>query len=117
MRQKISQHNVRKIQKYRKYNRCRIKSQQKGGFLNRIDFAYACRDTVNQVFKNLNNTAPKLITQTSKEVDKNSRGYVRQVINDSRQQIQKIAPQIIRGAIKGVYKTPSRLQEQNTIKQ
>ena len=34
---------------------------------------------------------------------------MRQVINDFGQQIQKIAPQIIRGAIEDVYKTSFRL--------
>ena len=34
---------------------------------------------------------------------------IRQVINNGGQQIQKIAPQIIRGTIEDVYKTPFRL--------
>ena len=34
---------------------------------------------------------------------------IRQVINSGGQQIQKIAPQIIWGAIEDVYKTPFRL--------
>ena len=96
MGQKTAQYCIRKIQKYRKHNRCRTKSQQRGGFFNRYDFAYAGRDTVNQVFKNLNNTTPKLIIQTSKEVDKIAEARIRQVINDGGQQIQTIAPQIIR---------------------
>ena len=70
MRQKTDQHYVRKNQKYRKYNRHRTKRQQKGGFLNRCNFAYAGWDATNEAFKNLNNTAPKLISQTSKEVDR-----------------------------------------------
>ena len=89
MRQKTAQHYARKIQKYRKYNHCRIKRQQKGGFLNRYDFAYTGRDTINQAFKNLNKTAPKLISQTSKEVDKIVEARKRQLINDGGQQIQK----------------------------
>ena len=59
--------------------------------------------------KGLDSLAPKLINQTSKEVDKTSEARIRQVINDGRQQIQKVALQIIREAIKGVYKTPFRL--------
>ena len=39
----------------------RKKRRQKGGFLNRYDFAYAGRDVVNQTFKNLDKTAPALI--------------------------------------------------------
>ena len=53
--------------------------------------------------------APKLINQTSKEIDKIAEVRIKQAINDGGQQIQKIAPQIIRGAIEGVYKTPFRL--------
>ena len=77
--------------------------------MNRHDFAYAGRDTVNQTLKNLNNTAPKLISQTSKEVSKIVEARIKQVINDDGQQIQKITPQIIRGAIEDVYKTPFSL--------
>ena len=77
--------------------------------MNRHDFAYAGRDTVNQTLKNLNNTAPKLISQTSKEVSKIVEARIKQVINDDGQQIQKITPQIIRGAIEDLYKTPFRL--------
>ena len=109
MRQKVAQYYVQKIKKYGEYNRCRAKRQQRGGFLNRYDFAYTGRDTVNQALKNLNNTAPKLINQTSKEVDKIEEARIRQVINDGGQQIQNIAPQIIRGAIKDIYRTPFRL--------
>ena len=109
MRQKTAQHYVRKIQKYRIYNRSRIKRQHRGGFLNRYDFAYAGRDTVNQALKNLNNTAPKLISQTSKEVDKIAEARISQVVKDDGKQIQKIAPQIISGATEDVYKTPFRL--------
>ena len=79
-----------RLQKYRKYKQKNTKRRQYGGFLNRYDFAYAGRDTVNQAIKGLNTLTPKLINQTSKEVD-------------------KIAPQIIRGAIENVYKTPFRL--------
>ena len=106
---KTAQHYVRKIQKYRKYNCCRLKRQQRGGFLNWYDFAYAGRDTVNQAFKNLNNTAPKLIIQKSNEVDKIAKTRIRQVINNGGQHIQKIAPQIIHVAIEDIYKTPFRL--------
>ena len=59
--------------------------------------------------KGLDMLAPKLINQTSKEIDKIAEVRIKQAINDGGQQIQKIAPQIIRGAIEGVYKTPFRL--------
>ena len=56
--------------------------------------------------KGVDNLAPKLINQTSKEIDKIAEARIRQIINSGGQQIQKIAPQIIPGAIEDVYKTP-----------
>ena len=55
---------------FRKYKRRshKISRRQKGGFLNRYDFACAGRDTVNQGIKDLDSITPKLINQTSKEV-------------------------------------------------
>ena len=55
---------LQKCQKYRKYKQRRNKRQQHGGFLNRYDFVYAGRDTVNQAMKGLDTLAPKLINQT-----------------------------------------------------
>ena len=37
--------------------------RQRGGFLNRYDFAYAGRNTVNQAAKHLDTLAPKLVNQ------------------------------------------------------
>ena len=39
------------------------KRRQRGGFLNRYDFAYAGKDTVNQGAKHLNSLAPQLVNQ------------------------------------------------------
>ena len=83
---------------------------QRDGFLNRYDCAYAGRDTVNQAIKGLDSLAPKLIGQSLKEIDKIAETRTRQIMNDGRQQIQKIVPKIIRGAIEDVYKTPFRLR-------
>ena len=46
------------------------RKRQKGGFLNRSDFAYAGRDTINQAFKNLDKSAPPLINNLSAELSK-----------------------------------------------
>ena len=59
--------------------------------------------------KGLDNLAPKLINQASKEIDKIAEARIKQVINSGGQQIQKMAPQIIQEAIEDVYKTPFRL--------
>ena len=70
MRAKTRTQYLKRIEKYQKYKQRRTRGQQHSGFLNRYDFAYAGRDTVNQVMKGLNSLAPKLINQTSREVDK-----------------------------------------------
>ena len=58
--------------------------------------------------KGLDTLPPKVIGQASKEIDKIAEARIREVITDSGLQIQKNAPQIIRGAIENVYKTPFR---------
>ena len=109
MRPSVRNKNLKRLQKYlNKKQRCG-RRKQRGGFLNRYDFAYAGRDTINQAIKGLDTLAPKLINQASKEADKIAEARIRQVINSGGQQIQKIAPQIIQGAIEDFYKTPFRL--------
>ena len=79
--------------------RIRRKKHQRGRFLNRYDFAYAGRDTVNQAVKGLVALAHKIITQETGQVDQIAQGG---------QQVEKIAPKI-KSAIEEVYKTPFRL--------
>ena len=55
---------VRKKQVRRRKRRC-----QGGGFLNRYDFAYAGRDTVNTAMKNVERIAPGLMKQFSSKVN------------------------------------------------
>ena len=76
-----------------------------GGFLNRYDFAYAGRDTVNQVGK----IAPKIISQAIGEINKIARQRIDQAIRSGGAEIERVASKIIRGAIEEVYKTPFRL--------
>ena len=45
-----------------------------------MDLTYAGRDTLNKAMKGLDSLAPKLINQTSKEVDKIAEARIRQVI-------------------------------------
>ena len=80
--------------------RIRRRKHQRGGLLNRYDFAYAGRDIVNQAMKGLVGLAPKIITQATGQVDQIAQGG---------QQVEKIAPKIIKSAIEEVYKTPFRL--------
>ena len=78
--------------------------RQTGGFLNRSDFAYAGRDTVNQVGK----IAPGIISKATSD-NKIAQQRIDQAIRTGGAEIERVAPKIIRGAIKEVYKTPFRL--------
>ena len=79
--------------------------RQTGGFLNRYDFAYTCRDIVNQVGK----VTPKMISQATGEINKISQQRIDQVVRSGGAEIERVALKIIRGAIKEVYKTPFSL--------
>ena len=83
----------------------RASRRQTGGFLNRHDFAYAGRDVVNQVGK----VTPKLLTQATGEIYKIAQQRIDQVVRLGGAEIERVAPKVIRGAIKEVYKTPFRL--------
>ena len=84
----------------------RTEKSQVGGFLNRYDFAYAGRDTVNQVGK----IAPKIINQATGEINKIAQQRIDQIIiRSGGAEIERVVPKIIKGAIEEVYKTPFRL--------
>ena len=79
--------------------------RQIGGFLNMYDFAYAGRDTINQVGK----IAPEIINQATGQINRIAQQRIDQVVRSGRAKIERVAPKIIRGAIEEVYKTPFRL--------
>ena len=83
----------------------RMSQRQTGGLLNRYDFAYAGRDTVNQVGK----IAPGIINKATSDIKKIAQQRIDQAIRTGGAEIERIAPKIIRGAIEDVYKTPFRL--------
>ena len=74
--------------------------RQTGGFLNRYDFAYTGRDTVNQVGK----VAPKIISQATGEINKIAQQRIDQIVRSGGAEIERVAPKIIRGAMKGYTK-------------
>ena len=76
--------------------------RQTGRFLNRYDFAYAGRDTVNQVGK----IAPGIINKATSDINKIAEQRIDQVIKTGGAEIKRVAPKVIRGAIKEVYKAP-----------
>ena len=83
----------------------RRRKRQTGGFLSRYDFAYAGRDTVNQVGK----IAPGIINKATADINKLAKQRIDQVIRQAGVEVERVAPKIIRGAIEEVYKTPFRL--------
>ena len=78
---------------------------QRGGFLNHYDFAYAGRDIVNQAGK----IAPGIINQETGEINNIAQQRIDQIIRSGGAEVERIAPKIIREAIEEVYKTPFRL--------
>ena len=72
------------------------KSRRQTGFLNRYDFAYTGRDTVNQVGK----VTPKIISQATGEINKIAQQRIDQIVRSGGAEIERVAPKIIRGAMK-----------------
>ena len=97
------------IKSRRKKRKLKRKKKQKGGWLNRYDFAYAGRDSVNQAAYHMKKIAPNLIRQSSKELDAIASHRINKLTNNTANEIKRIAPGLIRGAIEEVYKTPFRL--------
>ena len=79
--------------------------RQTGRFLNRYDFAYAGRDTVNQVGK----IAPGSINKATSDINKIAEQRIDQAIKTGGAEIKRVAPKVIRGAIEEVYKAPFEL--------
>ena len=80
--------------------------RQTSGFLNSYDFAYAGRDTVNQVGK----IALGIINKATSDINKIAKERIDQVIRTGGAEVERIALKIIKGAIEEVYKTPFRLK-------
>ena len=68
-------------------------------------FWTAGRDVVNQAGK----VASKILSQATGETNKIAKDRIDQVIRSGGAEIERVAPKIIKGAIKEVYKTPFRM--------
>ena len=73
--------------------------------MNRYEFAYAGRDTVNQAAK----VAPGVIKNASNEINNVEKQRIDQIISQDGKEIERVLPKVLRGAIKDVYQTPFRL--------
>ena len=79
--------------------------RQTGRFLNRYDFAYAGRDTANQLDK----IAPGIIKNASGQIDEIAKKRIEQIIKQGGAEVERVAPKIIRGALEELYLTPFRM--------
>ena len=59
--------------------------------------------------KGLDALAPKIIKQATGQLNEIAQRRIQQIIYQGGQQVEKIAPKKIKGAIEEVYKTPFRL--------
>ena len=78
--------------------------RQIGSFLNRYEFSYAGRDTVNQAAK----VAPSIINATNEINNITQQGFD-QIISQGGKEIKRVLLRILRGAIENVYQTPFSL--------
>ena len=78
------------------------KRKQRRGFLNRYDFAYAGRDTGNQVAK----VAPGVVKSATKDIDEIAKNTINQIVSIGGAEIERVPPKILCGAIEDVYQTP-----------
>ena len=83
----------------------RGRKRQRDGFLNRYDFAYADRDTVNQAAK----VAPGVIKATADDINKIAEQRINQIISKGGAEVERVLPKILKGAIEDFYRTPFRL--------
>ena len=89
---------MRRRQRRNKPRRKYRKKTQRGGFLNRYDFAYAGRDTVNQVAK----IAPGIIKNANSEINNAAQQRLNQIINLGVKEVERVLPKILRVAIEDV---------------
>ena len=66
-----------------------------GFFLSRYDFAYAGRDTVNQVGK----VAPSMIKEASSQINNIAQERIQQAISQGGKELEPVPPKILRSAI------------------
>ena len=89
--------------------RKRRERKQTDGWLNRYDFAYAGRDTVNSAVKDLHYRAPIILKKVPGEADKVLQWRISQIIKEGGAEIERVGPKILRGAIEDLYKMPFHL--------
>ena len=77
-------------QRFSKYNLRYEKTKQRGGFLNRYNFAYAGRDTVNQLGK----ISPNVIKNASGKINNIAQQRIQQAIREGGKELERVLPKI-----------------------
>ena len=77
----------RKRTSRRPYRKCK----QRGGFLNRSDFAYAGRDVVKQLSK----IAPGVIKDASSQINDIAQQHINQAITEGGKELQRVVLKIL----------------------
>ena len=90
---------------YQKHCTNQGQKRQRGGFLNRYDFAYAGRDTVNQAAK----VAPGVVKVATNDINKIAEQRINQIISQGGKEMERVLPKILWGAIEDVYHISFRL--------
>lgn len=75
--------------------------RQTGGFLNRYNFTYARRDTVNQAAK----VPLGVIKATTNEINNIAKDRIDQITSQWGKEVERVFPKILKGAIGDVYQT------------
>ena len=83
--------NTNKVKSKRPYR----KRRQCGGFLNRYDFSYAGRDTVNQLGK----IVPGVIKDASSQINTIAQQRMNQSITECSKELERLLPKILRGRL------------------
>ena len=95
-------HHKRKRQKRKRRVVSRKRRRQTGGILNRYDFAYAGRDTVNQAAK----VASSIIKGATNDINNIAKHRIDQIISQGEKETERALAKGLRGAIEDVYQTP-----------
>ena len=105
MWQRKPQNRKKNRPKKRRQTKGRKCKRQYGGFLNRYDFAYAARNVVNHIAKN----APSIFKAATNDINKIAEQRSNQTISQAGQELERVLPKILLGAIEDVYQTPIRM--------
>ena len=89
----------------------KLKKKQSCDWLNRYDFTYAGRDTINTGLATFGRMTPALINKALNQIDRIIEQRIQQLVQQDGKEIEQITPKIKKkkNAIEEVYKAPFRL--------